>query len=394
MTFEDEFLREFQLFYEQNAHLYSNIDDALDDFVEIYNETMLSGLNDFDDLSPETQSYRVIEETINHAENEDEFIAGIHKALDIWPDNIEAKISLIHATAENTVTRIKRSEELLAKETVKWQKETDQVGWLAHEERPYLSLKHSLAIDYFENNMFDQAMIQFEEEMEINENDNLGARYYLAAIYANTNQWEKLNQFYHSNPYSENELLMVFPLLISAILKEDEHLASQLFEQLLDINDHVGTLLEDDFWPLSDIIAAKELDRYGVNSYEELCLACSYVFPLISSNMYVFDWLKLNDSQMRTADQNNILFPDFDNHSINQNTTNSSRKGLEFFTYANQEIFDGIKFDKVRILINRGLKTKKDFAKKTEKQVLAIHQIGPVTVKQLKENGVVFRKKK
>src|SRR5690625_2066610 len=354
----------------------------------------------------------LVREAVNNSQNEKEFIARLQEALDIWPDNLEAKITLIHASADNMISRIVQSEQLLAEETVKWKNETDQAGWIAIEERSFLSLKHTIAMDYFDNNMYTLAEAHFKEGLEINEHDNLGTRYYLAAIYANTSQWDQLNELYHRFEYSENEVFFVFPLLVSAILRGENILATELFENLININDHMDELLEEETFPIEDIIEVSNMGEYRMNSYEELCLACGYLLPLITSSNYIFDWMEMKyfnyghnisaniqpslvENISASDDQAQIIVPDF---LQNDKNINKTAKTLERFHTFNshpiQDISEGIKLDKVRILINRGLKTKEDFAKKTEKQVLAIPQIGPMTVKQLKENGIIFRKKK
>lgn len=59
MSFNDDFFEEFQRFFELNESKYADIDDAIKDFVEIYNEQIL---NDevffeemFENMSPETE---------------------------------------------------------------------------------------------------------------------------------------------------------------------------------------------------------------------------------------------------------------------------------------------------------------------------------------------------
>ncbi len=53
---------------------------------------------------------------------------------------------------------------------------------------------------------------------------------------------------------------------------------------------------------------------------------------------------------------------------------------------------ENLRLDKKRILTAAELQTFEDFAAWTEKEVLTIHGIGPTTIQQLKENGVVFKK--
>lgn len=81
MSFNDEFFEEFQRFFELNESKYANIDDAIKDFVEIYNEQILNHedfLEEmFESTSPETESLMLVEEAINNAQNEAELIARL-----------------------------------------------------------------------------------------------------------------------------------------------------------------------------------------------------------------------------------------------------------------------------------------------------------------------------
>lgn len=183
-------------------------------------------------------------------------------------------------------------------------------------------------MDYFENNMYTFAEAHFKEELESNENDNLGARYYLAAIYANTSQWDQLNELYPRFEYSKNEVLFVFPLLVNAILRGENALATELFKNLINIKDHVDELLEDETFPIEDIREVSNMGEYQINSYEELCLACGYLIPLITSSNYVFDWMEMKyfnyghnisaniqpshvENISASDDQAQIIVPDF-----------------------------------------------------------------------------------
>ena len=51
-------------------------------------------------------------------------------------------------------------------------------------------------------------------------------------------------------------------------------------------------------------------------------------------------------------------------------------------------------FDELHIFVENGIRRSSDFKKWTEKEVLALKGIGPVTVKKLKENGIKFKNEK
>lgn len=66
----------------------------------------------------------------------------------------------------------------------------------------------------------------------------------------------------------------------------------------------------------------------------------------------------------------------------------------DWHSFMNEEKMKGIRMDLVHIFIENGIRTSSDFKKWTEKEVLALKGIGPVTVKKLKENGIKFKNEK
>ena len=52
----------------------------------------------------------------------------------------------------------------------------------------------------------------------------------------------------------------------------------------------------------------------------------------------------------------------------------------------------GIRMDIVCIFVENGIQTSADFKNWTEKEILALKGIGPVTVQKLKGNGIRFKK--
>lgn len=66
----------------------------------------------------------------------------------------------------------------------------------------------------------------------------------------------------------------------------------------------------------------------------------------------------------------------------------------DWHSFMNEEKMKGIRMDLVHIFVENGIRTSSDFKKWTEKEVLALKGIGPVTVKKLKENGIKFKNEK
>ncbi len=53
---------------------------------------------------------------------------------------------------------------------------------------------------------------------------------------------------------------------------------------------------------------------------------------------------------------------------------------------------EGLAVSRLETFYAEGIKSAKDFAKWTEKELLALKGIGPATIKQLKEKGIAFKK--
>ena len=66
----------------------------------------------------------------------------------------------------------------------------------------------------------------------------------------------------------------------------------------------------------------------------------------------------------------------------------------DWHSFMNEEKMKGIRMDLVHIFVENGIRRSSDFKKWTEKEVLALKGIGPVTVKKLKENGIKFKNEK
>ncbi|MDA6307560.1 helix-hairpin-helix domain-containing protein, partial [Escherichia coli] len=83
--------------------------------------------------------------------------------------------------------------------------------------------------------------------------------------------------------------------------------------------------------------------------------------------------------------------PEFSNHS---SMIKNLSKVTDWYSFMSEEKMKGIRMDLVRIFVENRIRTSSDFKKWTEKEVLALKGIGPVTVKKLKENGIKFKNEK
>lgn len=65
-------------------------------------------------------------------------------------------------------------------------------------------------------------------------------------------------------------------------------------------------------------------------------------------------------------------------------------KANDFESFAKE--FEGVAASRLKAFYEQGIKSAKDFANWTEKELLTLKGIGPATIKQLKEFGIKFKK--
>ncbi|MGT2802757.1 helix-hairpin-helix domain-containing protein [Streptococcus henryi] len=65
-------------------------------------------------------------------------------------------------------------------------------------------------------------------------------------------------------------------------------------------------------------------------------------------------------------------------------------KANDFESFAKE--FEGVAASRLEAFYEQGIKSAKDFANWTEKELLTLKGIGPATIKQLKEFGIKFKK--
>ncbi|WP_339615726.1 SEC-C metal-binding domain-containing protein [uncultured Gilvimarinus sp.] len=94
---------------------------------------------------------------------------------------------------------IQRSEALI-KLTLNVKPPAQELPWGFLENRPFLSLIHLIAEDYFAHNELERACAYAELLLELNPNDNQGVRWDLAAAYLRRNQPQKVLQLAEQYP--------------------------------------------------------------------------------------------------------------------------------------------------------------------------------------------------
>lgn len=123
----------------------------------------------------------------------------IKKALKLDPNSVDAYVYLadIETKTEKAIALYKKAielgEKVLGKEFFE---ETRGHFWGFMETRPYMRAKAGLGLRYHAEARIDDAIVVYEEMLELNQNDNQGIRYLLTTALLEQNYFEKYLSLY------------------------------------------------------------------------------------------------------------------------------------------------------------------------------------------------------
>ena len=189
-----------------------NIDEAnekLQEFIKMYNNREIEYEN-----TPLDDAYEILEEAQN-AKTEKEAIKLAKKAYEKSKECFDA-ILFQCDLEENGIKRMKLLDDGLEFEKSRLTKEKyfdkENIGHFygIFETRPYIRGLVIKAEYLLEEGKISQAENVCREVLRLNENDNMGARYLLMAIYATLEKENDMLKLYKK--YPEEDLEMMFPL--------------------------------------------------------------------------------------------------------------------------------------------------------------------------------------
>ena len=189
-----------------------NIDEAnekLQEFIKMYNNREIEYEN-----TPLDDAYEILEEAQN-AKTEKEAIKLAKKAYEKSKECFDA-ILFQCDLEENGIRRMKLLDDGLEFEKNRLTKEKyfdkENIGHFygIFETRPYIRGLVNKAEYLLEEGKISQAENVCREVLRLNENDNMGARYLLMAIYATLEKENDMQKLYKK--YPEEDLEMMFPL--------------------------------------------------------------------------------------------------------------------------------------------------------------------------------------
>lgn len=313
--------------------------------------------------------YQAMEE-----EDENVQLRLISKLLARYPDHFEARFqSLLLRSTEFSADYLKELQDFYQVALSEW-KNADYESWYSLEARSSLTVITFVTETYLQEGLIGLAgqVVDFVRS-KLNADDRFppGFVYLMLSVYNALYKTEEIADFYEeqlAQDWQDDGVLV--HLIIAKLLEGDIETARLLFAELVAINNEVLHVFDSLYWVhLLDM--ANEVSAYRPNSALSLQIALHPLQAFLVTKPFVIHQM------LALAEDYQDSLPD------------SPRKRLEFF---NSPCMKGIQIDKGRYLCDAGMMSREDLEKHTEKEILAISGIGPATVKQLKENGVRFKK--
>lgn len=258
-------------------------------------------------------------------------------------------------------------------------------SWNYFEARPILSALMFL-IEYYMTENFNSKAIELINLYLSKRPDRFPPNFVfcMLSLYHITGQELKVERFYREelNKGKRDDTILIH-VIISAFSQGKIEEASQLFAKLVEINDEAVEFFIEEDWQFK-VIDIEDQECYCPNSVESLQASLYPLFDYLLENIILTKFLTNEAKKFRRK-------PVFSNHS---SVLRNLSKVTDWYSFMSEEKMKGIRMDLVRIFVENGIRTSSDFKKWTEKEVLALKGIGPVTVKKLKENGIKFKKEK
>lgn len=206
----------------------------------------------------------------------------------------------------------------------------------------------------------------------------------MLSLYHITGQELKVERFYREelNKGKRDDIILIHAI-ISAFSQGKIEEAIQLFAKLVEINDEAVEFFIEEDWQFK-VIDIENQECYCPNSVESLQASLYPLFDYLLENIILTKFLTNEAKKFRRK-------PVFSNHS---SMIRNLSKVNDWYSFMSEEKMKGIRMDFVHIFVENGIRTSSDFKKWTEKEVLALKGIGPVTVQKLKENGIKFKNEK
>lgn len=270
MTRETErVIRELQKFMENNT--FENDEDAEQAFMQYINRP------DADRFKAEPDAYDYLEKA-QTAASPASAVKFAKKALELDPTLIEAELLIAIHQAKDSAQMQSALEGLLKKEEARLAKENiteEQCAgeyYLIFETRPYLRLYQMYIETLITQGKIRKAVEACSKVLMLNDNDNLGVRYTLMAVYAMLEERTLAEALYQK--YPEEGSSMLLPMLALYYKLDDTEAATDCLKRLCannkSVKQAVKILRKGDEVQMMEILGSP---YYSPFSKEELVIA-------------------------------------------------------------------------------------------------------------------------
>ena len=289
----EKILKELQRFLDSHADEIKSEDDAnalAEQFLAEYDQKCAAQ----QDHAPETADDYL--DLAEQATSKKKHMEYLRKALELEPDNLDARLQMITCTTEHHLDEQRLAlQELLAlaeqqmKEAGAFKEYTGEF-WTAPETRPYMRVRYTYFDVLISCGMMRRAIDEGQRLLALCENDNLGVRYQLMHLYVfMEDEMHALALHKQFDSYEETQMLLPLAVLYYKLNQFDkaEDYIKRLAKANKDTKKFLRAAAHDE---LDDYI--DELNPYGYQPFtmEELLdelMKSSYLFDSVP---YFFTW--------------------------------------------------------------------------------------------------------
>ena len=220
------------------------------------------------------------------------------KALKMDPDHLDAEMIVLNGESDDPETFLTRLRQLTDKGKLSLQKQgffdEDCIGkfWQILETRPYIRLKAQYAFALMEIGKIRAAAREAEEIIALNNDDNMGNRFFLMHLYAFLEDAQGAERL--MSRYGDiDEGGMLLPITLMYYKLGDTARAEKYLRRLVKSNKETKAFVRDVFGGITEKLAAAVDERGGYVPFteEELACFCDEYIRIYDSAPYFFNWV-------------------------------------------------------------------------------------------------------
>lgn len=251
-------------------------------FFQEHNEQIAKNLDAYDYL-----------EMAQNAEDDKKALKYAKKALELDYGCLDAEVLIAQIESDTPEELkkyleaiIKKGEQLLAKQGITEEEDAGHFYGIL-ETRPYMRVRVLYIEHLIAMGRFRKAIREAEEVLKLNENDNLGVRYTLMALYANYEEEDMARKLFEK--YEEDTAFMLMPLIALYYKLGDMEKMRVYIERLKNSIPELEEALEMLISPDNEeILEIASQEMYRPFSLEEVILSISkHVFLYMSLQFFI-----------------------------------------------------------------------------------------------------------